>query len=301
MWMPCGKTSVNTLRRISENRGIGTMPVIRSTFGVDRDLFLLPHFIKHYRSLGVTEFRLILHAGSAESPNLTIARDLLASDGITAADIWITENWNTGENANRHRRAVSDLPDSTWVLTADSDEFHIYPQPLLQFIKGLEESDISVVTGRLVDFVSADWRLHPPRDAVSLFEQCSTVAEPVFRFPGNPGKVMLHRAGVHTTPGHHSYEDCPNKPWGVYPEVLTVAHFKWFASVSEKYTDPSKIAHHSNSWEYQIYSRQINRNFYGFGRLANRVLHTSGGRFFRSAFRTAKGGIKSLLKSVSSR
>lgn len=256
------------------------MVTLRCTFGVQRDLFLLPFFIDHYQRLGVSDFRLILHSPVAGSNQLDEAIDILSKRGLSPAGIWITDSWSTGENCIRHQEIVADLSEQAWILSADADEFHIYPLPLPEFTKTIERLGVSVVQGRLVDFVSSDWRLHQPVPEVSLFQQCPIPANPFFRFPGNPGKVMLHRRHVLTAPGHHNYLA---SPVGVveFPEILTVAHFKWFAAVTEKYTDVTKIAHHSDSWMYSIYHQQINKNFVGWGRLLNILLHTRLGRLGR--------------------
>jgi len=248
---------------------------------VQRDLFLLPPFLDHYLKLGVSDFRIILHSPVPDSAQLDTAKELLAAHGLRPAAIWITDKWNTGENAARHRDLVADLQDDAWVLSADADEFHVYPAVLPDFVRALEQQQVSVVQGRLVDFVAKDWRLHPPRPGISLFEQCPVRADPFFRFPGNPGKVMLHRKHVLTAPGHHNYVGDSDREIVEFPELLTVAHFKWFAAVTEKYTDPEKIAHHSDAWMYDVYHQQINRNFVGWGRLVNLLLHTSSGKLCR--------------------
>lgn len=271
------------------------MVTLRCTFGVQRDLFLLPPFLDHYQKLGVSDFRIILHSPVPKSAELEEAGNLLSARGLTPASIWITDSWNTGENASRHRDAVADLPDDAWVLSADADEFQIYPQLLPEFIRTIEQKGVNVVQGRLVDFVARDWRLHPPSPGVSPFEQCPVRADPFFRFPGNPGKVMLHRRHVLTAPGHHSYLTGNDRRIVEFPELLTVAHFKWFAAVTDKYTDSSKIAHHSNSWEYAIYLSQINRNFHGFGRLINIILHTTSGSACRQYLRNLKTAVRQKL------
>lgn len=264
------------------------MVTLRCTFGVQRDLFLLPPFLDHYLKLGVSDFRIILHSPVPDSAQLDTAKELLAAHGLRPAGIWITDKWNTGENAARHRDLVADLQDDAWVLSADADEFHISPAVLPDIVRALEQQQVSVVQGRLVDFVAQDWRLHPPRPGISLFEQCPVRANPFFRFPGNPGKVMLHRKHVLTAPGHHNYVRDSDREIVEFPELLTVAHFKWFAAVTEKYTDTQKIAHHSNSWEYAVYLANIDRNFHGYGRFINRILHTAEGNACREFLRRLK-------------
>jgi hypothetical protein len=255
----------------------------RCTFGVQRDLFLLPFFLKYYQKLGISDLRIILHSRLPGTEELETAIDLLKMHGLEPAQVWITQNWNTGDNASRHREIVNDLSDDAWILSADADEFHLYPEPLVAFISHIEQLGINAVEGRLVDYVASDWRLHPPSRTLDLFQQCPVRANPFFRFPGNPGKVMLHKKFVQTSPGHHNYLSNDINKVVSYPETLSVAHFKWFAAVEQKYIDPTKIAHHSNSWEYQLYQKQIQRNFSGYGRLLNIILHTQFGQTLRPA------------------
>ncbi len=96
---------------------------------------------------------------------------------------------------------MAGLSEDAWVLSADSDEFHIYPQLSPEFIRTIEQQGVTVVQGQLVDIVARDWRLHSAMPEVSLFEQCPVRVDAFFRFAGNPGNVMLHRKYVKTASG----------------------------------------------------------------------------------------------------
>jgi hypothetical protein len=281
---------------------VHNLVTLRTTFGVHRDLWLLRHFLEYYVNLGVQQFRIVLHSTDSESPELAEAKSTLEGYGISPAAIWITRNWNTGDNAAWHRQVVADLSDDSWVISADSDEFHIFPCALREFLQILEEQRVDVVRGRLVEHVAADFRLHAPRDGISLFIQCPIAADPVYPFPGNRGKIVLHRRRVLTTPGHHSYEMAIGDSLNVYPRILTVAHFKWFLNVERKYSDVSLIAHHSASWEYSVYTQQIDRNFRGFGRIVNLLLHAPPIRELRTVCRgvrrLARHCLRCLIRTV---
>lgn len=155
----------------------------------------------------MVDLRLILHSPTAGSPQLEEAKDLLSIRGLRPAGIWITVSWSTGENLIRHQDVIADLPEDASILSAkaDADAFYIFPQPLSEFTACIERLGVNVVQGRLVDFVAKCWRLHQPLPDVPIFEQCPVRANPFFRFPGNPGKVMLHRKHIQTAPGHHNY------------------------------------------------------------------------------------------------
>jgi hypothetical protein len=269
---------------------------VRSTVGVERDLALLPHFIEHYRRLGVSEFRLILHTRDAQSESLREALSLLQSLDLEPADVWVTQSWNTGANAERHRAIVADLPSDAWIVSTDIDEFHCYPVSLPEFTEQLGRDGYEVVRGRLTDRVSRQFRIVPLIRNVNLLDQFSIEADFWIRNPGDPGKIMLHRKSVLTTPGHHDYERIDGREIQVFPDVLKVLHFKWFDGVEGKYTDPALIAHHSNSWEYALYRNNLDRNFSGFGRKINLVLHSQAGKVVRDVLRKAARAVRSYMR-----
>ena len=247
-----------------------TQIVLRSTVGVEMDYVLVASFVEHYRKLGVVDFRFVVHSLSSSSPKLDLVLATLRDLGIQPANIWITENWNTGDNSMMHREVIKDCPDHAWVISADIDEFHEYPMRLPEFIEELESGRFDLVKGRLTERIAQDFSIPNLDTSKTLFDQFPLQV----RFGiGNPGKIMLHRKFVLTTPGHHGFEDaqCIYK---VCPQILKVMHFKWFGDVRRKYTDPSVMAHHSLSWEFSAYDRYIASNFYGWRRLRNRLRYS---------------------------
>jgi hypothetical protein len=270
---------------------------LRSTIGVDRDLPLVPHFLEHYRNLGVERFLLILHARSADSIGLSNAKMTLERAGIEPAEIWITDSWNTGDNASHHRKVVSGLSPESWILSADIDEFHVYPETLPTFIKSISSEGYNCVKGHLVQRVSRDFRLRDLDPTQALGEQFPIETD--FRI-GNPGKIMLHRHYLLTAPGHHAIDESMAAEARTYPYELKVMHFKWYAGVDQKYTNPALMAHHSETWEFAAYDEKIRRNFHGWGRRLNVLTHSPFLRPLigdtRKAVKHAKRLIRRLLR-----
>ena len=269
--------------------------VVRTTIGVERDLVLLQPFISHYRNLGVDTFRIILHARSKTNPELKRAFSILETNGISPAKVWITENWNTGENALMHKKVVHDLPSDTWIVSTDIDEFHEYPKNLPEFVSQLESEKIDVVKGRLIERIARNFCLISPNPNLSLFEQYP------IELPlqiGNSGKIMLHRKFIYTAPGHHDFLPVRDNRTLVYPEILKVMHFKWFEDVRLKYTDPAFMAHHSYDWEFSEYDCFILRNFFGWRRLWNRFYFAPSMSWLRNSLKFSRRQLGELLRTL---
>ena len=264
--------------------------ILRSTIGVEMDYVLVASFVEHYRKLGVIDFRFVVHSLSSSSPKLDLVLATLRDLGIQPIKIWITENWNTGDNSMMHREVIKDCPDHAWVISADIDEFQEYPMALPEFIEKLESGKFDLVKGRLTERIARGFSLPNLDTSKTLFEQFPLQV----RFGiGNPGKIMLHRKFVLTTPGHHGFEDAQGL-YNVSPQVLKVMHFKWFGDVRRKYTDPRVMAHHSLSWEFSAYDRYIASNFYGWRRQRNRLRYSP----IVSRLASLLGQVKSVIRKI---
>ena len=271
------------------------MIFLRSTFGVHRDLLLVPHFIRHYINLGVQNFLFVLHAQSLNCRQLEEAMEILHEFDIEPAEIWITENWNTGENMHKHRALTAELPQEAWILSSDIDEFHQYPSPLFEFVDQLSEANQNAVRGRLVERVAKDFRLHRLKSDMDIHLQFP--CEVSFGI-GNPGKIMLHRNYLRTTPGHHAVDSDSEQYTNYFPQVLKVAHFKWFEGVEKKYTHRNFIAHHSETWEYSAYDACIRKNFFGWGRRLNVLRNSFPIDFLLARWKWAKRPVKRAMKAI---
>lgn len=241
-----------------------------ATIGVERDLDLLPHFIEHYKNLGVLNFEIILSSFDADSDNIKKAVTLLASHSITAREIWITTNWTTGKSDSKLNSIVQSLPEDSWIIRADSDEFHGFPCKVDNFVTTLEQEQCNVVAGSMVDHVAKNWKLAPLQADISIFQQFPV--ETQVRI-GCRKKVLLHKKNIAVTGGHHTVNKtgCTGCEIKIYEKKFPVHHFKWFEGVDKKYTDPNIIAHHAFTKEYDLNYRFIQKNFYFPGNLKNRI------------------------------
>ena len=117
------------------------------------DLPLLPHFLAHYRRLGVApgDVHAILNAPSPDDPRLAAALDTMRGAGCAPPEVW-TEPYTSGAMWER-RRALQDrvAPPDRWVLSADVDEFHEYPEPLPDFLGRCAALGADCVQGPFVD------------------------------------------------------------------------------------------------------------------------------------------------------
>jgi hypothetical protein len=115
---------------------------------------------------------------------------------------------------------------------------------------------------------------------------------------GNPGKVMLHRKSITTTPGHHHFEEPHSGAVRVYPQLLKVAHFKWFEGVGQKYVDPALMAHHSDTWAFAAYDQFIQKNFFGWKHWLNAVKYNAVVQAVLRVFYGGKRAMGALLRRM---
>ncbi len=229
-------------------------PLLISCLGVQDDLALLPHFLAHYRDLGIKAgaAHVILHAPEASYPGVAEARETLAAFGHEAAEIW-TDPYSSGAMWER-RRALQErvAGPRDWIVNADVDEFHEYPAPLAEVQDWCASLNITCVQGPFIDRIAPDGTLAPVRAAPSLDAQFPIKAEAMLQIAGTDGahdqygtvKLMLHRADVQPSRGgHHPRADrgeiryALRRPLAEFQEItyppfrfshpFRVHHYKW--------------------------------------------------------------------------
>jgi len=248
------------------------MIYLRSTIGVHRDIPLVKHFINYYQHLGVNRFLFTLHSHSQENQDLSEARSVLQEFNIQPVSIWVTRRWTAVDNTRIHREMVAGISGEAWIVTADIDEFHEFPMHLTDFVRSLEGHEYNIVKGMLIQRVARDFRLHSLKSEPDIHSQFPLEAD--FHI-GQLSKIMLHRNSLLTNPGHHLVDSSCENDARFYPGLLKVGHFKWFAGVEEKYTNPDLIAHHGAAWEYSAYESFIKQNFHGWRRVLNSVIFST--------------------------
>lgn len=242
---------------------------VLSCVGAARDRDLVGHFARHYRDLGVAPDRihLIVHAdrdapGSADAVHRLL--DILAELGIEPADVW-RGVYTSGALWQRRRalqRRVATAED--WVLSADIDEFHVYPAPLSEVVDHLEECGANLLQGPMIDRLAPGGVLAPVDPTRPLADQFPVIADVMCPIggvqtadeAGGTVKMMLFRGDVLPGIGGHSPWQNRHGPWrreGVryaagrpladVPEVIdppwrfaqpaAVHHYTWTAGLVE--------------------------------------------------------------------
>ena len=174
-----------------------------------QDDYLLPHFIYHYKKLGVDKILINF--------NYKISSDMRAfelfMDGILKSDFINDIVYSVGPNFETldelsniwelYKLVDSEMDlETDYVIPADADEFVNFSGSLADTINLMELNNDSFVFGRTVERISADGNLTPVLPNVDIFEQ----------FPNNNPMLPVHpKVGLikakyfkYTGVGHHS-------------------------------------------------------------------------------------------------
>jgi hypothetical protein len=144
--------------------------------GTDYHLNQLPHFLHHYRSLGVERFICALHGRRIVEARRVLAgypAEIVVTYGAMSYERLAGVHWR--ENFNQVRRQHV-RPDE-WCLYADVDEFHQYPP---DFFATLDPA-VNVVRGRRLErLATADGQLQACRPAGNIGEQFPIATRDLF-------------------------------------------------------------------------------------------------------------------------
>lgn len=234
-------------------------PLLITCVGVTHDLPLLPHFLAHYIALGVRPERMfpILNAPREDAPGLAEAHRILAAHGVPGVASWIAPY--TSAAMWQKRREVQDrvATERDWVLSADVDEFHDYPEPLADFLARMDGLGVTCVQGVFIDRLAEDGRLAPVRESPAVLEQFPIEADVIWSLAGGKGydrrgtvKVMALRPPLRPGRGGHRLEregaarhvyghplgDFPgiDRPAGRFSVPTRVHHVHWTDSLPER-------------------------------------------------------------------
>ena len=231
-----------------------------SCVGVDTEYSHLPHFLAHYRSLGVPvrNMHITLNTDDAGSPNLQHARALLDEHGVAAPTIWIAPY--TSESMWARRRAVQQeqVPPDHWVISADVDELHEYPAPLADFLEHCDARCVNCIQGVFIDRLAPDGHLvtvdenQPIQETfpVQADVQCSIAQQGenhnwhgTVKLMAMKGNILPTRCGHHPEDGPEPARYLYGRQLAAFPYIgqawfrflipLRVHHFKWTASMAD--------------------------------------------------------------------
>jgi hypothetical protein len=235
-------------------------PVLISCVGA-ADLDLLPHFLDHYLGLGIAPeaMRLILNAGDEADAALAAMRDILTARGVAPAEVWIAPYTSGAMWEKRRAMQARSAGPRDWVISADVDELHEYPEPLKAFLARLDREGVDVVQGPFVDRLAPEGRLAPVRAEPSIWAQFPIEADVIWSVGGRGehhglagtiklmafrGHVAPHIGGHNPAPGQDDLRHWLGRRLGEFPGVANprfrlglparVHHFHWTEGLAEK-------------------------------------------------------------------
>ncbi|SES39288.1 Glycosyl transferase family 2 [Tranquillimonas rosea] len=169
---------------------------------VPSDLDILPHFLGHYLDLGIApeNILVILNVSAGEDRELlTGASNVLEQFGVTDPEIW-TGPYSSIEMWRRRRDLqAARVPADAWVLSADVDELHVYPDGIAPVLDEMETRGFDWLQGPMIDRLAADGRLRPVEPGTDIFAQfplegdlmCQISRRPELKDQGGTVKTML--------------------------------------------------------------------------------------------------------------
>ena len=210
---------------------------LRTCIGVDFDLGLVDHFVEHYHSLGIKEFRIILHSQTDGGERLKAAKEKLRGCDIKCEiHEWLNEKWTVEKYRNLLNELIQDLDEQTWVLTAEADELQEFPGGLQALLDECNRQNMTHVRGRLMDRLPRDGNLKPIARTPSLWEQCP-IKKRMTKGVCCNDKVVLHKKCVKLISGNHYVDEsevAEDLKLKAHSLIVDVHHFKWFANIEEK-------------------------------------------------------------------
>lgn len=183
------------------------------------DIGLVPHWLAHYRSLGLDRFVVAVN----DPIRAEDYRQCLAAGGVKPA-YYIDELFYKDEIKERAR--LSELTETPWILYADLDELVVFDRPL-EVLLG-NTGRYSVVAGRFIDHLQKEGRLAAVKAEPSLWEQfpiMHPITDCIRR--GNTTKMVLRHRSFPVMVGNHVDK---SRKWDCYPIWQEVHHFRWTAA-----------------------------------------------------------------------
>ena len=189
---------------------------------VHDDCSLLPHFLKHYRRLGVKAF----YISASPAVVKTVRRDAAAFGAVVRDDLDVAEWFHCEAPAITALRLEYSHHDE-WVLIADLDEFLAAETHIPTVLARAVEEGANVVRARMVDRVSIDGSFPPVLETTDLWETFPRECALTSKLQGSVDhKGVLVRGHLMPTMAHHSFQD-----EHIASQWLRLHHFKWNANV----------------------------------------------------------------------
>jgi len=196
------------------------------------DLELIPHFIKHYRDMGIEKYLIAINAELEEQTEegLKILREL----GIEPI-MWLGEFSEFSKTDVVHQ--LQERVKTDWTFIVDGDEF-VQISDLKALLLKCDKEDYQAVRGNFIDRIALTGKLEHVKPEVSIWDQFPNETNVISLLGGITDKAFIFRTGKYLSSygNHYVYEKGVKRYWGkshllsvkqYYPIRFHVAHFKW--------------------------------------------------------------------------
>lgn len=211
------------------------------------DLALLPHWIRHYDAMGVD--RICICIVGVDGRNVAhvfewakqwTSRDILCAAEVLEADHFGFDQHVIQINSARHYG----LQPNDWVMVADLDEFYEFPPNTWTLVndgtgrgsdfKHNSGIDMPGQYAFFADMLAPDGVLAEVKPDVPLIEQFPIATHLTRDFlEGGDRKVMLHRAWMNVSEGHHDLRPNGREVPSIAPFGIC-RHYKFKAGLVER-------------------------------------------------------------------
>jgi glycosyltransferase involved in cell wall biosynthesis len=312
LWPTCDKPTIslnsNQLELLTPLEK--TIELLRHTLFVvsvvRNEMIMLPHFLDHYRALGVKGFIFVDNCSDDGSREYLFEQpDVI----LYSAD---TEYKYSNYGVSWQQAVLGNLCLGKWVLLADADELLVFPgcenRLLTEFIEEVEAEGADAVWTDMIDMYprgdldDADFKQQSPFEAAPWFDNPATVPWLLGSgwFSNMAGSVnhLRHRSIPDAVPHDFVSQKIAlirYQPWvrlsqGIhYAANLNIstrtayfAHFKYHAGFKEKIrVEIQRAQHFNNAAEYRRYTVMITEGNGGFFKKGVSVKHGGSHSFQR--------------------
>ena len=249
---------------------------------VRNEITLLPHFLAHYRRLGVGSFLI------ADNLSDDGSREYLLEQADVALFSVDTEYKHSHYGVAWQQAMLGSLCLNKWVLLADADEFLIYPdcenRPLAEFIAEIEAGGCDCIRVDMIDMYpfgdldEADFTRQTPFEAAPWFDRNPLQPWRLGSgfFSNAPALIsnLRHRLDPAAEPNAFTSKKLAlfrHKPWmrfsqglhdaaDIQPaqQAIWFAHFKYHSGFKRKVeTEIRRGQHFDNAREYRRYAGML--------------------------------------------
>lgn len=191
------------------------------------DCKLLPHFLRHYKSIGAEHFYISIHP-SLESEALSCLSEYSATLRVS---LDVADSLLAGTTAVWEMRS-SFQEENEWIVIADLDEFLELSSPIADILTRAESYRANVVRGVMHDRFTESGKegvINTKSDLASVFPIKARFIRDVM--VGCDMKGILVKGLLKPAPhsSHHRYLG-----ERVHTEVLDISHYKWIKGAIER-------------------------------------------------------------------